>query len=90
MWQYLVIYALCINLISWIMMGIDKSKAKKVARRIPEKMLFTLAAVGGSVGIYIGMRMFRHKTRHRSFQIVIPVFILLHAVVLYVFTLNQT
>ena len=50
-------------------MGYDKSQAKKKAARIPEKNLWLLAILGGGIGAYFGMQMFRHKTRHTSFRI---------------------
>jgi len=65
-------------LMSWIIfmsiwafaaMGYDKQQAKKKGRRVPEKNLWLLAFIGGGIGAYIGMQMFRHKTRHTSFRI---------------------
>jgi len=50
-------------------MGFDKSQAKKKASRIPEKNLWLLALIGGGIGAYFGMQVFRHKTRHTSFRI---------------------
>ena len=64
--------------VSWIIfmsicafaaMGYDKRQAKKKGRRVPEKNLWLLALIGGGIGAYIGMQMFRHKTRHTSFRI---------------------
>lgn len=63
----LAIYAIIINIIAFITMGIDKWKAKKRAWRIPEATLFILAAIGGSIGAILGMYTFRHKTKHCSF-----------------------
>ncbi|WP_318614269.1 DUF1294 domain-containing protein [Sporosarcina sp. YIM B06819] len=50
-------------------MGFDKRQAKKRGRRVPEKNLWLLAFVGGGIGAYLGMQMFRHKTKHTSFRI---------------------
>ena len=50
-------------------MGFDKSQAKRKATRIPEKNLWLLATLGGGIGAYFGMQMFRHKTRHTNFRI---------------------
>ena len=50
-------------------MGYDKRQAKRKGRRVPEKNLWLLAFIGGGIGAYIGMQMFRHKTRHTSFRI---------------------
>lgn len=58
------------------MMGIDKWRAKKDLFRIPESNLFLIAAIGGSPGCFIGMYLFRHKTRHLQFVIGIPAIML--------------
>jgi len=66
------IYLLVINIIGFLIMGIDKAKAKANAWRIPEKTLFGIALVGGSLGVWIGMNSFRHKTKHWYFKYGIP------------------
>jgi uncharacterized membrane protein YsdA (DUF1294 family) len=53
-------------------MLIDKQKAKKRKHRIPERVLLGSAVIGGSIGAWLGMQMFRHKTRHRKFKFGIP------------------
>ncbi len=53
----------------FIMMGADKRRARRNARRISERRLFAVAAVGGAVGGWLGMRAFRHKTRHWYFRV---------------------
>ena len=58
-------------------MGIDKGKAKRHERRISEKALLTVAALGGSLGSFAGMSSFRHKTKHLKFMIGIPIIIVL-------------
>ncbi|WP_292468005.1 DUF1294 domain-containing protein [Methanolobus sp.] len=69
-------YLMLVNLAGFAIMGIDKKKAKKNEYRIPEKTLFMWAIVGGSIGSIIGMYFFRHKTRHLSFQIGMPLILL--------------
>ena len=69
-------YIAVANLAGFFAMGADKHYAKKGMRRIPERTLFTIAIVGGSVGVYLGMRAFRHKTLHKSFRIGFPVILL--------------
>ena len=70
---YIVIgYLLCMNVIGFVIMGMDKKKAKRHAYRIPEKTLFAVAIFGGSVGGILGMYHFRHKTKHASFVIGFP------------------
>lgn len=66
------VYILLINLAGFIMMGIDKDRAKRGAWRIPEKTLFTCALLGGSFGTTLGMSTFRHKTKHWYFKYGMP------------------
>ena len=74
--QILTVYLLAVNLLLFALMGIDKWKAKRGAWRIPEKTLFLTAALGGSVGGILGMKVFRHKTRHNSFKYGFPAILL--------------
>lgn len=72
-----VLYLIVINVIAFLAFGLDKMKAKqRGARRIPEKTLLGLALAGGSVGAWLGMQFFRHKTLHPQFKIGIPVIFL--------------
>ena len=64
-------------------MGIDKSLAKKHKRRISEKTLFMTAFLLGSIGIYCGMFKFRHKTKHTSFLVYIPVLFIINIIFVY-------
>ena len=83
----LTTYTVVINLIGFIVMGMDKRRAKKHAFRIPEATLFTIAIIGGSIGSIIGMRYFHHKTRHWYFVYGMP-FILILQIALLVFIYN--
>ncbi len=65
----IVIYLILINLITFLAMYIDKRKAKKGKRRIPEKTLFILVGLGGGIGGILGMYLFRHKTKKTRFVI---------------------
>lgn len=76
-------YLMLINLVGFTAMFLDKRKARKGAFRIPESTLFTIAFMGGSLGSLIGMYTFRHKTRHRSFTIGMPLLLLLQLLVLF-------
>lgn len=71
-WAVIAIYIAAINLITFCTFGADKRRARKDKRRVPEKRLFLLAGLGGSVGAIFAMRVFRHKTLHRSFRYGIP------------------
>lgn len=74
-----------INLISFALYGIDKLKAKAGAWRISEATLL-LAALLGPVGAMLGMELFRHKTKHAKFKILVPLFLVLHiALAVYIF-----
>ena len=70
--QLLSVYLLAVNVLLFALMGIDKRRAKRGLWRIPEKTLFLTAALGGSIGGILGMRLFRHKTRHNSFKFGFP------------------
>ena len=76
MTTYLLYYLAFINLLLFVLMGVDKAKAKRGARRVPEATLFFLAVVGGSLGGLLGMAVFRHKTLHKSFRIGFPVILI--------------
>lgn len=79
--KYFLLYLLVINVIAFFVYGIDKRKAKKDKYRIPEKYLFILAAIGGSIGAMGGMKVFRHKTLHASFKYGIPAILTVQIVV---------
>ena len=76
------VHLLVINLDGLILMGVDKSRARRGKRRIPEATLFLVAAIGGSAGVLIGMYAFRHKTQHDSFTIGIPLILFFEAVLI--------
>ena len=81
-WKILGVYLLLINLIGFVLMGVDKRRAKRDAWRIPEKTLLLTALFGGSIGSIFGMRKFRHKTKHAKFKILVPVLMAVHLAVL--------
>lgn len=70
--KYLLIYLLIINAVGFLLMLVDKYKARKKLWRIPEATLMTVAAIGGSIGTLLGMYTFRHKTKHIKFTLGIP------------------
>lgn len=67
-----IIYLVVINIFTFIIYGIDKNKAKNQQWRISEFILLLLASIGGVFGAWIGMNVFRHKTKRKKFQIAIP------------------
>ena len=72
------VYLLAINVAAFLLMGTDKKRAIAQKRRIPEKTLFLAALLGGSLGAYMGMQSFRHKTKHLKFTIGLPAILLVH------------
>lgn len=82
----LMIYLLIINAAGLLLMLIDKRKAVKKAWRISEATLLTIAVIGGSLGTLIGMRLFRHKTKHPKFSVGIPLLVVIHILlVIYIY-----
>lgn len=77
----IIVYLVVINFISFIMMGLDKYKAKKRAWRIPESTLFVLALIGGSIGSIAGMHLFHHKTRHWYFLYGMPAILIIQILI---------
>ena len=82
----LVCWLVLINVITFFVFGVDKWKAKRKekkesVRRIPEKTLLILSAIGGSVGALLGMRVWRHKTLHRAFRLGVPLILALRIII---------
>ena len=75
--SYLIYYLLVINAVAFIMYGIDKYKAKKAKWRISEATLLLLAVLGGSIGAWMGMKVWHHKTMHKKFKYGIPAILLM-------------
>lgn len=74
----LLVYLILINAAGFLLMFVDKQKARRGRWRISERTLLWVAAMGGSLGSLCGMYTFRHKTRHRAFFLGIPLLLLLH------------
>ena len=68
----LVCYLLIVNVLAFVLYGIDKRKARKDKYRISESTLLWMARLGGGVGSWIGIRRFHHKTKHNRFVIIVP------------------
>lgn len=81
--RYFVIYLFLLNIFTFILFGIDKSRARKNRYRISEKTLFVFSLLGGSVGALASMLLFHHKTRKPVFFIGIPFILLLQCILLY-------
>ena len=79
--QIAIIYLLIINILGFLVMGIDKHKAKMGNRRIPENSLFMFTVLGGGVGTIIGMYVFHHKTKKLKFTIGMPLILILEILI---------
>lgn len=77
--MWLLSYLIIINILGIVFMGIDKRRAKAGRWRIPEGTLILIAFLGGSIGIYLGLKIFHHKTRHFKFKVIVPVLLLIQA-----------
>lgn len=77
----LIPYLITVNAVAFILMIVDKYKAKKNLWRIPEATLMGVAAIGGSIGALAGMYLVRHKTRHKKFTVGIPLMLIVQVLV---------
>ena len=75
-WTVLLVWLAVINLLTFIVYGADKRRARKGKWRVPEKTLLLLPLLGGSIGALLGMRVFHHKTKHWYFVWGIPAILL--------------
>ena len=80
--KIIVLYLVFINVLTFLLYGIDKWKAKRARWRIPESVLMGVAALGGSVGAWLGMRVWHHKTQHKKFRYGVPAILVAQIVLL--------
>ncbi|MBU5354767.1 DUF1294 domain-containing protein [Paenibacillus barcinonensis] len=76
----LIVWFIFINVVAYLVMSDDKRRARQRRDRTPERTLFLLAFIGGALGVWIAMYRKRHKTKHVSFTIGIPLLVFLNAV----------
>ena len=89
-WLYVLAgYLALINAITFAVYGTDKRRARKDRWRVPERTLFLLAVLGGSLGALLGMHVFHHKTKHWYFRLFIPLILLLQIAVPVVLWLHK-
>lgn len=81
-------YFIIVNIISFSLMGIDKKRARKGEYRISEKTLWTWSIIGGGTGAFMGMRHFRHKTKHFTFKWGLPALMVIQIVLLITTTIR--
>ena len=83
MTQTIVYILICINVLTFLVYGIDKLKAKQGSWRISEATLLLLAVLGGSIGALLGMQVWHHKTMHKKFKYGLPLILLVQIVFIY-------
>lgn len=86
--KIILFYLLAVNLLTFISYGIDKWKARHNRWRIPEATLLLFAALGGSIGALLAMRVFRHKTQHKKFRYGVPAILIVQMAVACVIVLS--
>ena len=79
----LLYYLIVINILTFLVYGIDKWKAKKDGWRISEATLLMLAVIGGTIGALLGMQVWRHKTMHKKFKYGLPLILLAQIALMY-------
>ena len=86
-WQIIVlVYMLVMSIAGFISMGVDKRRAAKGKWRVSEAALFVIALIGGALGSVIGMRVFRHKTKHWYFVVFMPLIMIIQiALIVFLF-----
>lgn len=86
--KWILIYLIIMNLYGFLIMGVDKKRAIKHAWRVPEKVLFLSSILGGSIGTWAGMYVFRHKTKHWYFVLGMPLILFLQiGILVYLYVL---
>ena len=79
----LLYYLIVINIVTFVVYGIDKLKAKQGSWRISEATLLIFAVIGGSIGALLGMKVWRHKTQHKKFKYGLPLILLAQIALIY-------
>ena len=83
MTNVLLYYLIVINIVTFLIYGIDKRKAKQGSWRISEATLLILAVIGGSIGALLGMKVWRHKTMHKKFKYGLPLILLAQIAIIF-------
>ncbi|MBU3202906.1 DUF1294 domain-containing protein [Clostridium algidicarnis] len=82
-YKLILFYFIILNILGLLSMYIDKSKSKRSQWRIRENTLIIIAILGGSIGSYLGMKKFRHKTKHSKFKYGIPFIIFIQIIIIF-------
>ncbi|MBB6630395.1 DUF1294 domain-containing protein [Clostridium algidicarnis] len=86
-YKFILLYFILLNILGFLSMYIDKSRSKKSQWRIRESTLIIIAILGGSIGSYLGMKKFRHKTKHSKFKYGIPFIIFIQIIIIFFYKL---
>jgi uncharacterized membrane protein YsdA (DUF1294 family) len=78
----LLYYLIAINVVTFLVYGIDKWKAKQGSWRISEATLLILTIIGGSIGALLGMKVWRHKTQHKKFKYGLPLILIIQIILI--------
>lgn len=81
--SYFIVYLIILNVVTFLVYGLDKWKAKQRKWRIREASLLLLAVLGGSIGAWLGMKVWHHKTQHKKFKYGVPLILLVQIVLLF-------
>ena len=87
--RIVLIYLVIINVVTFFMYAFDKWKAKKSKMRIRETALLGLAVLGGSIGAWLGMKVWHHKTQHKKFRFGVPAIIIIQLVIIVYYLYEQ-
>ena len=82
MQETVIYYLIIINIVTFLVYGIDKWKAREAMWRVREASLLMLAVLGGSIGAWLGMKVWHHKTQHKKFRYGIPAIIIIQLVII--------
>ncbi len=80
--SYMWIYLLIINVVNFVLFGVDKKRARKREWRIPESALLFISLLGGALGGIIGMNFYKHKTKKMKFTIAMPIILILNIIII--------
>ena len=83
MMEAIVYFLVGINILAFIVYGIDKWRAAHGRWRIPEATLLGIAVIGGSIGALLGMKVWHHKTKHKKFVFGLPAILIIQLIILY-------
>ena len=85
----IISYLVAINLIAFVLYGIDKKRAIRNEQRIRESVLLWIARLGGAIGSWLGIKIFRHKTKHTKFRIVVPLWMIIWVIAVVFLIIKQ-